>query len=192
MSNRSRWTPVLVGAALLAVATTAACTSPPATPGVAHLSGPSGTGTSTTLSSNQADQDFVDFARCLRARGVNEPDPAHRPGHVGLSVEIPPAGPSTNAALTACNHFIAPIMQMKQAHAQQELASWLPALTRYAQCMRSHDIAMLDPGSQGQLNLGNVPGITNDFGRYSPQFRAADRACRHLLPAGVHDDGTGP
>lgn len=27
---------------------------------------------------------------------------------------------------------------------------------------------------------------------YSPQFRAADAACRHLLPAGVHNDGTGP
>jgi len=37
-----------------------------------------------------------------------------------------------------------------------------------------------------------VPGITSDFGRYSPQFRAADTACRHLLPTGVHDDGTGP
>jgi len=58
--------------------------------------------------------------------------------------------------------------------------------------MRDHDIAMLDPGPQGQLDLGNVPGITSDFGRYSPQFRAADQSCRHLLPAGVHDDGTGP
>ena len=56
----------------------------------------------------------------------------------------------------------------------------------------AHDIAMLDPNSFGALNLGPVPGITNDFGRYSPQFRAADAACRHLLPAGVHDDGTGP
>jgi hypothetical protein len=37
-----------------------------------------------------------------------------------------------------------------------------------------------------------VPGISNDYGRYSPQFRAADQACRHLLPADVHDDGTGP
>ena len=58
--------------------------------------------------------------------------------------------------------------------------------------MRSHDINMLDPTQLGELNLGHVPGITSDFGRYSPQFRAADAACRHLLPAGVHDDGTGP
>ena len=58
--------------------------------------------------------------------------------------------------------------------------------------MRAHDIGMLDPTSQGQVNLGNVPGITGDVGRYSPQLRAADAACRHLLPANIHDDGTGP
>jgi hypothetical protein len=58
--------------------------------------------------------------------------------------------------------------------------------------MRSHDINMLDPTPLGELNLGHVPGITSDFGRYSPQFRAADAACRHFLPAGVRDDGTGP
>jgi hypothetical protein len=51
---------------------------------------------------------------------------------------------------------------------------------------------MLDPTRFGDLNLGHVPGITSDFGRYSPQFRAADAACRHFLPAGVRDDGTGP
>ena len=94
--------------------------------------------------------------------------------------------------MTACNHFIQPIAQMKEAGARQQLAAWLPQLTRYAECMRSHDISMLDPDAQGSLNLGNVPGISSDFGRYSPQFRSADSACRHLLPAAVHDDGTGP
>ena len=148
--------------------------------------------TAGAVSVAQTDQDMVRFARCLRAHGVDEPDPFHRPGHTGLSVAIPPAGPTTNSALSSCNHFLAPLMEAKQAHARQELASWLPQLTQYAQCMRSHDIAMLDPDAYGSLSLGNVPGITSDFGRYSPQFRAADAACRHLLPAAVHDDGTGP
>jgi hypothetical protein len=53
-------------------------------------------------------------------------------------------------------------------------------------------IVMLDPTPLGELNLGHVPGITSDFGRYSPQFRAADAACRHFLPTGIRDDGTGP
>jgi hypothetical protein len=149
------------------------------------------------VTSAQGDQDFVNFARCLRAHGLAEPDPVHVPGHTGLSVQIPTPGPRTNAALAACNHFIAPVISAKQAGAQRELAAWLPELTRYARCMRAHDIPMLDPSadpSGGMLNLGNVPGITSDFGRYSPQFRAADRACRHLLPAAVaaQDNGTGP
>ena len=81
---------------------------------------------------------------------------------------------------------------MKNAHAAAEAAPMLHALTEFARCMRAHDINMLDPTPQGQLNLGNVPGVTSNFGRYSPQFRAADTACRHFLPAAVHDNGTGP
>ncbi|HLX88954.1 MAG TPA: hypothetical protein VKR22_10935 [Acidimicrobiales bacterium] len=170
-----------------------ACSSPSPTDSVASLPGhTTGTQASGPLTQAQSDRDMVDFTRCLRAHGLAEPDPVHRPGHQGLSVQVPTPGPSTNAALSACNHFLAPIAQMKQAHARQELASWLPGLTHYAECMRAHDIAMLDPGPQGQLNLGSVPGIVSDFGRYSPQFRSADATCRHLLPSAVHDDGTGP
>ena len=181
-------------AATLSVAVLAAgCSSTSAGRSVASLTG-HGTATHAggPLTQAQSDQAMVDFTRCLRGHGVDEPDPFHRPGHVGLSVEIPTPGPATNTALGACNHFIAPISQAKQAGARAELAAWLPALTRYAECMRAHDIAMLDPNAVGSLNLGNVAGIANDFGRYSPQFRAADGLCRHLLPAAVHDDGTGP
>jgi hypothetical protein len=176
--------------------TAAGCTSGSSSPHVASLSGHNAAASDTASSSQQNsarfDQDFVDFARCLRQHGVNEPDPFHRPGHSGLTVEIPTPSPATRPALAACNHFLAAVQAMKAAHARSELAQWLPSLVRYAACMRSHDIPMLDPGPQGQLNLGNVPGITSDFGRYSPQFRAADHACRHLLPRAVHDDGTGP
>ncbi|HEY7947921.1 MAG TPA: hypothetical protein VID75_09600 [Acidimicrobiales bacterium] len=170
-----------------------ACSSPAATRSVASLPGHGQSAQSRgPLTVAQSDQDMVHFTRCLRSHGVAEPDPFHRPGHQGVSVEIPTPGPSTNTALAACNHFIAPIAQAKQAHARQQLAAWLPQLTRYAECMRSHDIDMLDPDAQGSVNLGNVPGISSNFGRYSPQFRRADGACRHLLPAAVHDDGTGP
>jgi hypothetical protein len=175
----------------------AACSSGSNTPGVASLGGHGqGTATPSTLSTQQmatqGDTDFLNFARCLRSHGVAEPDPQHRPGHTGLSVDVPSPNAHNRAALAACNHFIAKVVATKEAGASRELATWLPALTRYAACMRSHDIGMLDPGPQGQLDLGTVPGITSDFGRYSPQFRSADRACRHLLPAGVQDDGTGP
>ena len=120
----------------------------------------------------------------MRSHGVQVSDPVHRPGHAGLSIDMPSRGPATNAAYAACIHFIQANITAKQAGAAAKAAPHLAALTRYAQCMRSHDINMLDPTPLGELNLGHVPGITSDFGRYSPQFRAADAACRHFLPAG--------
>jgi hypothetical protein len=189
----------VVGAVAIAIvsgAILAACSSSPPGRQVASLPGhnasTSGASGTQMPSVGQSEQDFVHFAQCLRAHGVNEADPHHRPGHVGLSLDMPADTPANRPALAACNHFIAKEVASKEAGASRELASWLPSLVRYASCMRSHDIPMLDPGPQGQLDLGNVPGITSDFGRYSPQFRAADAACRHLLPHGVHDDGTGP
>jgi hypothetical protein len=145
-------------------------------------------------SSSKNDQDIVNYARCLRAHGINEPDPRYvnHNGYSGLAFQVPPTSAVNQPALTACNHWVAGLEAAKRAGANQQLARWLPSLVRYAQCMRHHDIPMLDPGSEGELNLGHVPGISNDIGRYTPQFRAADSACRHLLPAGVRDDGTGP
>jgi len=159
---------------------------------VASLPGhPGSTAAAGQLTTAQGDRDMIDFARCMRGHGVPMSDPVHLPGHSGLSIELPTRTAATTAAYNVCVHFIEPIISMKQAGAAS-LASDLPALTRWAQCMRSHDINMLDPTPQGQLNVGIVPGITSNFGRNSPQFRAADAACRRLLPAGVHDDGTGP
>jgi len=184
-------------AALAVLAVLAAgCSSATRGPGSAPVASLSGTGRATSavqpLTQQQGDQNIVSFARCMRGHGVQVSDPVHRPGHAGLSIDLPSRGPATNAAYAACIHFIQANIEAKQAGAAAQAAPHLPALTRYAQCMRSHDISMLDPTPLGELNLGHVPGITSDFGRYSPQFRAADAACRHFLPAGVRDDGTGP
>jgi hypothetical protein len=185
------------GAALAASAVLtvviAGCSGSNGSAQVASLAGQSsGSHNSSQLTANQSDQDMVDFARCMRQHGVAMSDPFHRPGHVGLSIELPTRDSASEPGFAACTHFLQPVIAMKEAGAAAQAAPELPALTRYAECMRSRDIAMLDPTSDGQLNLGVVPGISSDFGRNSPQFRAADSACRHLLPAGVQDDGTGP
>jgi hypothetical protein len=135
-------------------------------------------------------QDFhllVQFAECMRSHGIDVPDPH------GNSFQIPAAtDPATAAAMRACQQWLPSLNTSSGSGPNGNLTAEMPHLIAYARCMRSHDIAMLDPNSFGALNLGQVPGINNDFGRYSPQFRAADAACRSLLPAGVHDDGTGP
>jgi hypothetical protein len=183
--------------ALFALAATTfavtACSSAAAGPQVAHLPGHGGHASGHgQLTSAQSDRDMINWARCMRAHGVHVPDPFHRAGHSGLSIDVPGQTAANRAAFSACNHFLAPIIQMKNAHMASVAAPELPALTEFARCMRGHDIGMLDPTAEGELNLGRVPGMTSNFGRYSPQFRAADRACRHFLPAGVHDNGTGP
>jgi hypothetical protein len=160
---------------------------------VASVPGHGGaTASARPLTQRQSDQDMVDFARCMRAHGVQMSDPVHRPGHAGLSIEMPARNAASSAAYAACTHFMAPVMAAKAAGAASQAAPEMAALTSYARCMRGHDIALQDPTPQGDLNLGRVPGITGNFGRYSPQFRAADAACRHFLPPDVHDDGTGP
>ncbi len=193
-STARRWRRRLafVAAAAAAAVAGAACSSAPSTSQVASLGGTTTTtSASGATSTARTDAGMIGFARCLRHHGVAEPDPAHRPGHAGLTVAIPPSTRANEPALNACTHLLGGLIAAKQAH-QAALAPNVQALTNYAQCMRNHDIDMLDPNAWGALNLGNVPGITADFGRYSPQFRAADHACRHLLPRGVHDDGTGP
>jgi hypothetical protein len=190
----------LAGAVLAALAAlVTACSgsaggSGPGNAPVASLAGGSqaGRAPSTALTPEQSDLDMIHFARCMRSRGVAMSDPFHRPGHAGLSIDMPTQDAATRPAYAACGHFMQPIIAAKAAGQSSLSSIELAALTSYAECMRSHDIPMLDPTADGQLNLGTVPGIRSDFGRYSPQFRAADGACRHSLPAGVHDDGTGP
>jgi hypothetical protein len=182
--------------ALAAAALAVGCSSAVSGPQVASLGGhPHDSAAGQPLTTAQGDRDMVNFARCMRAHGVAMPDPVHEPGHTGLTLQFPSAtpGPADRAANGACQHFIGPIIQAKQAGAAAGMSpARLARLTGYARCMRAHDIPMLDPTSFGALNLGNPPGVSSDFGRYSPQFRAADTACRHLLPAGVRDNGTGP
>jgi len=174
-------------AVVLAAGCSAAASGPGSTP-VASLSGSTSASRSApALTQAQSDQNMISFARCMRAHGVQMSDPVHRPGHAGLSIDMPSRGPATNAAYAACIHFIQANIEAKQAGAASRAAPHLAALTRYAECMRGHGVNMDDPTPQGEVRMGQ-----NDFGRYSPQFRAADTACRHLLPAGVGDDGSGP
>ena len=188
MTAKKALTAALLGLTLLA----AGCSSSPASSGTAT----GGTAAASTVADplvRKGDEDLVNFARCMRARGVQMSDPYHQADHIGLTVEIPPHSSATRTAYAACDHYLQDLIQIKLARTGALAASRLAALTRYAECMRAHDITMLDPNARGELDLGDVPGMANnDFGRQSPQFHSADAACRHLLPAGTGDDGTGP
>jgi hypothetical protein len=165
-----------------------------ATAAAALLAGCGGASTTAgTAAAARSDRGMVQFTRCMRAHGINMPDPVHRPGHEGLAIELPEQGPATAGAFKACGQFLQPTIELKQRAAAQRITLAMRlGLIRYAECMRGRAVPMLDPNALGQLNLGDVPGLSNGFGRYTPQFRVADHDCRHLLPPNISDNGTGP
>jgi len=161
---------------------------------VASVSGgPAGASAQRPPSLADSDQAMLDYTRCMRAHGVQMRDPFHRPGHNGVSIELPTMTAPVRAANQICQPILQPLIDAKQAGASQQAGANLPALISYARCMRQHAVSMPDPGPDGALNLGHVAGMSV-VSRYDPRFRSADAACRHLLPADVaaHDDGTGP
>jgi hypothetical protein len=99
------------------------------------------------------------------------------------------AAMSTLGLLTACGATSAPgVAQLGSTptpSAQAASSSGHSALA-YAQCMRSHGVAGFpDPNSQGEFTGAILPAT-------SPQFQAAQQACRNLLPGGgVQTSGGG-
>src|SRR5215475_12409217 len=101
----------------LAAAVLAACSSNVSGSQVPHLPGQVGQASAgTQLTQAQSDRDMVDFAHCMRAHGVQVPDPFHRAGHAGLSISLPGQTAANRPAFDACMHFLEKIIQMKQAY----------------------------------------------------------------------------
>jgi hypothetical protein len=130
----------------------------------------------------------VALAQCMRGHGVPDfpdPDPA---GGFNSSV-LPLLGSSQGqAAYTACRHLLAgggPSLGQLMQDAQQErqkLEQQLPALLKFAQCMRGHGVPDYpDPSVNGQ----GAPPLPKDVNPQSPRFQAAVSACQHVLPAGA-------
>lgn len=166
---------------------------------LAACGGSGGTSASRPARLDKGDRAFLAFTACMRRHGIHMSDPYHRAGHAGLTLDFPTKTPPVIRAYSHCEYLIASILAMKaaglsarqsQLSPQQTTARHL-GLLHYAQCMRAHGIPMLDPDQNGNLDLGNVPGIAS-VGRYTPLFRRADHSCRSVLPAGVTDNGTGP
>jgi hypothetical protein len=150
---------VLVAVAALA----AACGSGGSHPAASS----SQNGTSTPLSSSQSG---VLFASCIRAHGVPDfPDSAVSVNDGQVELNVPgylKSEPQFQSALRACQKDLpggGSAAKTQHVSIQQEL--------NYAHCMRSHGITNFpDPLPSGGFN---ITGNTN-----SPQFKAADNACR--------------
>jgi hypothetical protein len=133
-------------------------------------------------------QTRLNFAKCMRSHGVNVPDPSANGG--------PPAGatggggfggggfralrsdPNFQSASKACAKYrvggFGNISSAQRAQFQQ-------AAVKFAECMRSHNVNIPDPSSNGAGGFGIFRNISPTE-RQSPQFKTAIQACASTLP----------
>jgi hypothetical protein len=125
-----------------------------------------------------SEPDPLAYSQCMRDNGIaNFPDPSAEGGLAfdPESLGIDPESPQFQAAEEACNYLITP-PEGAAGPSQEGLESML----QYAQCMRDEGItAFPDPNPETGLELdGDAVGID------TPQYEAADEACKHLLGEG--------
>lgn len=143
----------------------------------------SGTPSGTTGSANphqSSSQEALAFAQCMRSRGVPDfPDPNNSGGFDKSKVAAAGAKVGSSqlqAAQRACQHLLPNGGNVAdQARVAQVKAQAL----KFSQCVRGHGIRNFpDPGSDGVIPDPATVGI--DQG--SPQFEAANHACREYRP----------
>jgi hypothetical protein len=127
----------------------------------------------------------LSYSKCMRSHGItNFPDPtvqnsATRKG-AGFSLAgIDTSSPQYQSADKACKKLTG-FGHVSPAMLQQAMST----LLKYAECMRSHGITNFpDPVESGTgVHVG--PGPDSGIDQNSPQYKAADKACRPLLPGG--------
>lgn len=197
---------VLAGTALL----TAGCGGSSPSSGVAHLSSststgsdPSGGSSSSPEGGRPSQQQMVAFSQCMRSHGVPEfPEPVegklivHNSNHNGHATGINPESAQFQAAQKACAKFAPnggkPPSPAEQAKAQEQAL-------KFSQCMRTHGVPSFpDPeffhgGGAVRIRIGGKRGGPSGIDPNSPQFQAAQKACKSygLGPKGGPGPGPG-
>jgi hypothetical protein len=158
-----------------------------ASPGVASLGS-----TTTTAAADGAQSgnnaanyaDAVAYAACMRTHGVpNMPDPnsegnfLFKGGSINGVQGVDPRSSEYQKADKACSHLLPNGGQMTPAEQQQALSQAL----KFVQCLRTHGLPnMADPTTQG----GGISLRLPAGGPNSPQFQAAQKACKAFMPGG--------
>jgi hypothetical protein len=164
-----------IGLALGLCLAVAACGGRAKNNGIATVSGAksSATPTPSPTSSASLQEQMIAYAKCMRAHGIDMPDPKVDGGRVTFGMKAGTDQAKFQAAQKACQKYMPnggvppspdPAMQEK--------------MRKYAACMRQHGVDMPDPSNDGGMRALNVN--PND-----PKFKAAELACRPLLPEGT-------
>jgi hypothetical protein len=136
-------------------------------------------------------QQALAYSQCVRAHGVADfPDPDAQGNiiqHVSGNQPDDRNSSVLQAADTACHHLLPGGGGRSTAAQQQVISRWL----KIAQCMRAHGVPTYpDPKvSGGSIVIISGPGINVN----SPQFQAAEHACKPVTPPGFSPgDGVAP
>jgi hypothetical protein len=160
----------------LAFWTTTACSSRPATPGVATLTAAASTGASSAPAGAAPTPDAAKYALCIRAHGVPDfPDPVDGGFDItsGPRSDLDPNSPQFVAADTACK-ALSPEAQAANGTADPKTQA---AALKFSACMRSHGVhSYPDPVFIGGSIRETVKGGSG-LDANSPQFIAAQKAC---------------
>lgn len=152
----------------------------PAVAGMAVLAAACAGGGSSAAGGSSPYQKAVAYAQCMRSHGVpGFPDPDSKGNFIIKGPELGGSGQQYQSADKACKHLLPNGGQMTAAQQQKALSQAL----KFSACIRAHGLPNFpDPTVEKggiSLRLGGS-GISPN----SPQLRAAQQACRSLLPGG--------
>jgi hypothetical protein len=105
------------------------------------------------------------------------PDPGPQGAFPNNNGGLDRSSAAYKAAANACKG-LAPTAGIPPAQQQQAFGQFL----KYSACMRSHGIPKFPDPTQGSGGVGIQ--ISGNIGQHSPQFKAANQACRSLRPGG--------
>jgi hypothetical protein len=116
----------------------------------------------------------IDYAKCMRSHGApNWPDPNSQGQFLKTKTNAADFQ-APASAYEACVHLLPNGGELSTA--QQQIVA--PLMLKLADCMRSHDITNFpDP----TVNANGVSVDPHGLDTSSPQFRAAQQACRKYL-----------
>ena len=126
------------------------------------------------------------YAKCMRANGVNVPDPSPNGGPAGGggggggAFRTLRNSPNFQAASQACASLRAKAFAFANTSPAQR-AQFQQELVKFATCMRSHNIDIPDPSITGGGGFGILRQIPSSE-RNSPAFQTALKACSSILP----------
>jgi len=172
-----------VTSALLGIALLTGCGGTTEDPGIATAGGTTNPTASPTASRNAEDA-MLEFARCMRANGVDIPDPSgDGPITIGPDDEQQPADQATlDKARKACEKYLPDIGgagDRPDPKIQDEMR-------KFAKCMRDRGVDMPDPEFRGG---GGAFPLPDNAG--SEEFKAAQEACKQRFgpPEGAGAEG---